>query len=311
MKAAPLLRAWLHRFRGLGVNFYPRHRWTGWNTAGELAFSVQENKSLCEKTIPASATLLALGGASWPQLGSDGSWVSLLQAQDIAVKNLMPSNCGFAIEWSQRLREQFAGTPLQAVALGCIDAGGYQHYVRSELIISAYGVEGTGIYALSRPLRELILVQGYAQLYLDLLPDISLEKICQLLTRPRGKNSISNFLRKQLHLSAIKQALLHELITREDYQNPLQLAQQIKALPLKLTATRPIAEAISTAGGVAFTELNRDLMLTKLPGVFCAGEMLDWEAPTGGYLLTACFATGKAAGTGIINYLREAKSTSE
>lgn len=304
MKAAPLLRAWLHRLRGLGVSIYSRHRWLGWTGSGELIFVADENNQPTQKIIPASATLLALGGASWPRLGSNGDWVALLQERNISVNPLLPSNSGFDVNWSQQLREQFAGTPLHGIGLSCIDAQGQQHALLSEAIISAYGIEGTGVYALSRFLRESIFTTGSAYLSLDLLPDFPLEKIQQRLAVSRGKNSTSNFLRKQLHLPPLKIALLRELTDKYVYDDPVLLARAIKNLSVKLIATRPIAEAISSAGGVAFTEVNQDLMLNKLPGVFCAGEMLDWEAPTGGYLLTACFATGHAAGLGIVNYLR-------
>ena len=252
MKAAPLLRAWLHRLRDLGVHFYSRHRWIGWTDAGELLFHIAGNNGVQEKRISASATLLALGGASWPRLGSNGDWVSLLAARNILVDPLVPSNCGFDVCWSQGFREQFAGTPLQSVSLGCVDMCGESHWVRSEAIIADYGIEGTGVYALSHLLGESIRVNGDARLFLDLLPDYSAEKVESLLAAPRGKNSISNFLRKQLHLSPIKQALLREVLSKEDYQKPSQLAISIKKLPVKLVSTRPIAEAISSGGGVAF-----------------------------------------------------------
>lgn len=307
MKAAPLLRAWLHRLRSLGVSFHARHRWMGWTANGELLFNTLENNSVREKIVPASATLLALGGASWPRLGSNGDWVPRLLDRNIVVNPLVPSNCGFDIHWSQNFCEQFAGTPLQSVTLGCTDILGQYHHVRSEAIVANYGIEGTGVYALSRFLREMIGINGSAMLYVDLVPDYSMEKVEALLAAPRGKNSISNFLRKRLHLSPIKQALLRESLSKEDYLEPSRIAASIKKLPLELTSARPIAEAISSAGGVTFSELTRDLMLHKLPGVFCAGEMLDWDAPTGGYLLTACFATGRAAGVGIVNYLKQAR----
>lgn len=306
MKAAPLLRAWLHRLREMGVNIHPRHRWLGWAATGELLFNTADDHR--EKKITPAATLLALGGASWPRLGSDGQWVSLLRDRKVRVASLQPSNCGFDIPWSQPFKDSFAGVPMHNVGLSCTDLSGLHHNLHSEVVISAYGIEGTGIYGLSRPLREFILSTGQAHLWLDLLPDHSLEKIQRLLEKPRGKNSAANFLRKQLRLSPVKIALLRELTDKDCFSDFQRLAPFIKALPLILKAARPLEEAISSAGGVAFDELNKDLMLTKLPGVFCAGEMLDWEAPTGGYLLTACFATGRAAGLGMINYVRAAEN---
>lgn len=305
MKAAPLLRAWLHRLRELGVTMYPRHRWLGWTATGELQFSVQESGAEVIKIIHSDTLLLALGGASWQRLGSNGAWVSLLGEREIIVNALMPSNCGFEIHWSENLRSQQAGAQLHGVGLACIDVAGKYHAIRSEAIISHYGIEGTGIYALSNYLREQIKHSGSATLEVDLLPDLSIEKIIQRLNKPRGKNSLSNFLRKQLNLSPAKLMLLRELTTKAQCDDPAQLAGALKKLLLTLVATRPIDEAISSAGGIAATELDEAFMLRKLPGVFCAGEMLDWDAPTGGYLLTGCFATGKAAGQGVVNYLQQ------
>lgn len=311
MKAAPLLRAWLHRLRALGVTIYPRHRWLGWeeNAAGkntnQLLFSALENGNLIKKTISVDAVLLALGGASWQRLGSDGAWVPLLRERSISVNELVPSNCGFDVAWSEMLRTQHAGAPLHGVGLRCVDLQGVPRSILSEAIISAYGIEGTGIYALSKYLREQLAQHGSALLNIDLLPDLPLDKIVQRLNKPREKNSLSNFLRKQLNLSPAKLALLRELTTKQTFENPALLALAIKKLSVTLTATRSIDEAISSAGGVAAKELDTGFMLKKIPGVFCAGEMLDWDAPTGGYLLTGCFASGRAAGLGIVRYLRE------
>lgn len=316
MKAAPLLRAWLHRLRELGVKIYPRHKWLGWgdqlsgNKAGveninELIFSTPENGNIITKTIAADAVLLALGGASWQRLGSDGAWVPLLRERNINVHELVPSNCGFDVTWSEMLLSQHAGAPLHGVGLSCTDLQGMPRSILSEAIISAYGIEGTGIYALSKYLREQLEQNGTALLNIDLLPDLPLDKIVQRLNKPREKNSLSNFLRKQLNLSPAKLALLRELTTKQTFENTALLAMAIKKLSLTLTATRPIDEAISSAGGVAAKELDAVFMLKKIPGVFCAGEMLDWDAPTGGYLLTGCFASGRAAGVGVVNYLRE------
>lgn len=304
MKAAPLLRAWLHRLRDLGVKIYPRHRFIGWGKSGELLIQNRMSDNAIEKQINPAATVFALGGASWQRLGSDGAWVSLLSEKNIRVNPLLPSNCGFEINWSQKLRDEFSGAQLNTVGLSVKDEFDNTVSVRGEAIISAYGIEGTSVYALSRFLRDQIYSKGSATLTLDLLPDSSIEKIVAALSKPRGKNSLSNFLRKQLNLTPVKLALLRELLTKEQMENSQQLALSIKALSLTLNATRPIDEAISCAGGVSFSELNSDLMLNKIPGIFCAGEMLDWEAPTGGYLLTACFATGRVAGEGVVNYMR-------
>jgi uncharacterized flavoprotein (TIGR03862 family) len=305
MKAAPLLRAWLHRLRERSVKIYPRHRWLGWAATGELQFSVQENGAETIKNIHSDAQLLALGGASWQRLGSNGAWVPLLRERDININELVPSNCGFETRWSENLRVQQAGAQLHGVGLACVDIAGKYHAIRSEAIISQYGIEGTGIYALSKYLREQIALTGSAILRIDLLPDLSLEKIILRLNKPRGKNSLSNFLRKQLTLSPAKLMLLRELTTKAQCDDAVQLAGMLKKLELTLTATRPLDEAISSAGGIAATELDETLMLRKLPGVFCAGEMLDWEAPTGGYLLSGCFASGYAAGQGVVSYLQQ------
>ncbi|HTF97811.1 MAG TPA: TIGR03862 family flavoprotein [Cellvibrio sp.] len=307
MKAAPLLRSWLHRLRELGVKIYPRHRWLGWNENKELTFSSQENGVVVTKSISADAVLLALGGASWQRLGSDGAWVSLLNEYHVQVNELVPSNCGFDIAWSDVLREQHAGEPLHGVGLSCVDIEGRVRSVLSEAIISSYGIEGTGVYALSKYLREQLAQQGTALLNIDLLPDFSADKIVQRLQKPREKNSLSNFLRKQLNLSPVKLALLRELTTKNTVENPELLALAIKKLSLTLIATRPIDEAISSAGGVAAKELDNAFMLNKIPGVFCAGEMLDWDAPTGGYLLTGCFASGRAAGHGLVSWLKKSR----
>lgn len=308
MKAAPLLRAWLHRLRECGVRFYPRHRWLGW----EEKSTQDDGQSLIFSTlgqeapfaIRVDAVVLALGGASWSRLGSDGAWVSLLGERDIHVNQLVPSNCGFDVAWSDLLRREYAGAPLHGVGLGCVDPQGRTRSILSEAVVSAYGIEGTGIYALSKYLRAQLEQQGVALLNIDLLPDLSPDKIVQRLKKPREKNSLSNFLRKQLNLSPIKLALLREFTTKSTFENPELLALAIKKLSLTLTATRPIDEAISCAGGVAGKELDSSFMLKKMPGVFCAGEMLDWDAPTGGYLLTGCFASGRAAGFGALAWLR-------
>ncbi|RYY04560.1 MAG: TIGR03862 family flavoprotein [Gammaproteobacteria bacterium] len=308
MKAAPLLRAWLHRLRELGVEFYPRHRWNGWEDDGSLRIIDQQNNEHVEKNIAADAVVLALGGASWQRLGSDGAWVNLLREEDIAIADLLPSNCGFETPWSEKFKQEFSGAPLQTINLTAVDQKGVAHTIRGEAMIANTGIEGTSVYALSAMLRDSIIATGNAELTIDLLPDLSAEKIQSLLNKPRGKNSASNFLRKQLNLPSIKLSLLRELTPVTIWQDNSKLAQAIKNLRLQLNDYRPIDEAISTAGGIQSTELNNQLMLEKLRGVFCAGEMLDWEAPTGGYLLTACFATGRAAGFGVVDYLRQTQS---
>jgi len=308
MKAAPLLRAWLHRLRELGVHIFPRHRWVGWADNGDLIFQTVENSQVITKPVSAAATLLALGGASWQRLGSDGAWVPLLRNKHIDVADLLPSNCGFETRWSSHVKENFSGEPLQTINVSTTDKSGSRITLRGEAIITQQGIEGTSIYALSAHLRDAILRNGIAHLHIDLLPDVSGEKIIAQLAKPRGKNSMSNFLRKQLHLSPIKLALLRELTSASVWQDVRELACTIKSLVLPLQAYRPINEAISTAGGIRHHELNESFMLHKLSGVFCAGEMLDWEAPTGGYLLTACFATGRAAGFGMVDYLTQLSS---
>jgi uncharacterized flavoprotein (TIGR03862 family) len=295
MKAAPLLRAWLHRLRGSGVHFHTRHRWCGWNDQGALRFATADG----ERTVHTDAVLLALGGGSWPQLGSDGTWVALLAQRGIAIAPLRPANCGFDIAWSQHFRERFIGEPLKSVAAtsGKVRKPG-------ECVITKHGIEGGLIYAFSAVLRDEIERSGSAVLHLDLLPDWSLQRVQNEVSHPRGSRSLSSHLQSRLGLKGVKANLLREVLTTGQMHDPALLAHTIKTLPLHLTAPRPLSEAISTAGGVAFEELDQHLMLKKLPGVFCAGEMLDWEAPTGGYLLTACFASGHAAGQGVLEWLQ-------
>jgi uncharacterized flavoprotein (TIGR03862 family) len=304
MKAAPLLRAWLHRLRSMGVNIFTRHQWQGWAESGELIFVHNTADKASEQIfVNADACVLALGGASWPQLGSTGKWVDYFLQKNIGITKLLPANCGFNCDWSEKFSAEFSGQPLSTVSVGCYDAKGQFHSIRSEAVIANFGIEGTGVYALSSYLREKIVVEGSVELMIDLLPDFSLEKIMSLLSKDRQKNSMTNFLRKQLNLSPVKLALLRELTDKDLWSDTKKLSQAIKQLRLVCRSARPIDEAISSAGGVQLSELDSDLMLKKLSGVFCAGEMLDWEAPTGGYLLTACFATGRAAGLGVVKYL--------
>lgn len=302
MKAAPLLRAWLHRLRENGVSLHVRHRWHGIARQSNGRYALQFSTPSGEISTEADAVILALGGGSWPQLGSDGRWIPRLEQAGVPVVPLRPANCGFDVAWSDFLRERFAGQPLKSVAVSLIDAKGQRHERRGEFIISATGVEGSLIYALSAPLRDVIEQQGNTTLSVDLLPDHDRQRVFEEVAHPRGSRSLASHLQSRLGLKGLKMALLHECLPRADFADPAKLAQAIKALPLQLIAPRPLAEAISSAGGVPFEALDAQLMLQKLPGVFCAGEMLDWEAPTGGYLLTACLAGGRVAGESAARY---------
>ncbi|HEY6093854.1 MAG TPA: TIGR03862 family flavoprotein, partial [Gallionellaceae bacterium] len=299
MKAAPLLRAWLQRLREQGVLFYMRHRWLGWNAAGELKFATPEG----ERSVSAAAVVLALGGGSWPQLGSTGTWLPLLAQRGVEVAPLRPANCGFDVGWSEHFRTRFAGQPLKAVVASFTDAAGVSHRRQGDCVVTASGVEGGLIYALSAPLRDTIEVQGSVVLHLDLIPGRDLARVMAGVSHPRGSRSVSSHLQSRVGLKGVQTALLRECVPAQDFADPLKLAQAIKALPLKLVAPRPLAEAISSAGGVKFEAVDEHLMLRALPGVFCAGEMLDWEAPTGGYLLTACLASGRVAGEGVLAWI--------
>lgn len=299
MKAAPLLRAWLHRLREAGVQIHVRHRWQGWAEDGSLRFATPKG----EVRLHPAASLLALGGASWPQLGSDAAWVPWLEARGVPVRPFEPANCGFDVAWSAHLVERHAGEPVKNLAASCIAPDGSRVSRRGEALIGAEGIEGGLVYALSAPLREACRRDGAATLWLDLLPEFDAARVAAEVAHPRGSRSLSSHLQGRLGLRGVKLALLHECLDREAMQDPARLAAAIKALPLRLERPRPIAEAISSAGGLAIGALDGRLMLTALPGVFCAGEMLDWEAPTGGYLLTACFATGRAAALGLLDWL--------
>ena len=297
MKAAPLLRAWLKRLRETGVAIHTRHRWLGWDSHGALRIACAEG----EKIVHADATLLALGGGSWSRLGSDGAWMLPLEQRGVELAPLQPSNCGFEVQaWSDLMVSKFAGSPLKNIAIGLND----DVPRLGECVITATGIEGSLIYALSAPIREAINQHGSATIHLDLLPGKPVDKITALLSKPRGSRSMAKHLHSQLGLDGVKAALLRELTPASSFADPALLAQAIKALPLTLVKTRPLDEAISSAGGVRFEALDERLMLKVIPGVFCAGEMLDWEAPTGGYLLTACFASGRAAGLGMLEWLR-------
>jgi len=298
-KASPLLRAWLRRLDACGVRFAFRHRWTGWDGAGRLQFQTPGGV----EAVVADATVLALGGASWPRLGSDGSWAELLAAKGIAISKLRPANSGFTVAWSDVFRDRFEGQPLKGVAL-TIGA----HTVRGEAMITQGGIEGGAIYALSAELREAVLGLGQANLMIALRPDLDTAALTTRLSGVRGKQSLANFLRKAAQLSPVGIGLMQEAAIASGRTlaafSPAELAELINAIPVRLTGVAPIERAISTAGGVSFDELDEQFMLRKLPGVFAAGEMLDWEAPTGGYLLQASFATGVAAGKGALAWLK-------
>jgi len=297
-KASPLLRAWLRRLDSQGVRFAFRHRWTGWDEQGRLLFQSSDGA----RAIDARATVLALGGASWPRLGSDGSWVDMLTARGVAISPLRPANCGFAVAWSDVFRDRFEGQPLKGAEF---KVGA--RAVRGEAIITRHGIEGGVIYALSAELREGIAASGEAVVQVVLRPDLATNELTRRLSAPRGKQSLSNFLRKVANLSPVAIGLLQEAAMASGKSpstlSPEELAELINAMPIRLIGTAPITRAISTAGGISLEELDSDFMLTRLPGVFAAGEMLDWEAPTGGYLLQASFATGAAAGAGALRWL--------
>ncbi len=304
MKAAPLLRAWLKRLREAGVRFHMRHCWSGWAPEyqpGTLRFSTPDG----EHQVTADAVVLALGGGSWAKLGSNGRWVARLEQAGVSVAPLRPSNCGFDVGWSEHLRKRYAGQPVKPLVASLTDTSGQQHQRRGEFVITETGVEGGLIYAFSAPLRDMIAATGTALLHLDLLPDLKLQRVIDAIAHPRGSRSVSSHLQSRLGVKGVKAALLRECVAPEDFSDPTKLGNAIKALPLRLIAPRPLDEAISSAGGVLFEALDERLMIRQLPGIFCAGEMIDWEAPTGGYLLTACFASGHAAGMGVLDWLQK------
>ncbi len=298
-KAAPLLRGWLRRLRESGVTFHVQHRWLGWTEDGALRFATPDG----ERCVAADAVVLAMGGGSWPELGSDGAWVKPLTERGIDIAPLQPANCGFDIGWSAHLASRHAGAPLKPVVAHWHDAHGVEHSQQGECVITATGIEGSLIYALSADLRGAIARDGEASLTLDLVPDRALERLQRDLGKPCNSRSLSEHLRRQVGVSGLKTALLHEVLDKNQLRDMVQVATTLKRLPLRLRAARPIAEAISSAGGVRLAALDDGLMLRALPGVFCAGEMLDWEAPTGGYLLTACFASGLRAGHAAVQWI--------
>lgn len=300
MKAAPLLRAWLHRLRQAGVQFHMRHRWLGWTDTAAPATSLRFATSAGEITSQHDAVVLALGGASWSRLGSDGAWAPWLADRGVDVAPLLPANCGFDLAWTPYFAERFAGVPFKSVAVSFGDAQGRRFARKGEFVATVTGIEGSLVYAASAMLRDEIAQNGSATLLLDLLPDRSPEQVRAAVSHPRGSRSVASHLKSRLGLDGIKMAVLHEVLTRDDMHSPEKLTETIKAVPLRLVAPRPIDEAISTAGGVRFEALDGHLMSSVLPGVFFAGEMLDWEAPTGGYLLTASMASGAVAADGVL-----------
>jgi uncharacterized flavoprotein (TIGR03862 family) len=299
LKASPLLRAWLRRLDAAGVVFRPRHRWTGWSDDGALSFETPAG-SVTER---ADATVLALGGASWPRLGSDGSWADIVRRAGVAVTLLRPTNAGALVDWSEVFRSRFEGTPLKRIALSL-----GERTVRGEALVTRTGMEGGSVYALSGAIRDAIDAAGHAVLHIDLRPDLTHDALGSRLGAPRGKQSLSTFLRKVASLAPVEIGLLHEAMASGGQKlstlAPPELAALIKAVPVRLTGVADIARAISTAGGTTFDEIDTRYMLRRKPGTFVAGEMLDWEAPTGGYLLQACFATGVAAGQGALDWLK-------
>jgi uncharacterized flavoprotein (TIGR03862 family) len=301
-KASPLLRAWLRRLDSMGVQLALRHRWIGWDDSGRLLFQTPDG----QRAVDVGATVLALGGASWPRLGSDGTWVETLAAKDIDISRLRPANCGFTVPWSDIFRDRFEGQPLKGVALSF-----GPHTARGEAIVTRSGIEGGAIYALSAELREALAHARHLTLQVALRPDIEMKDLIARLSAPKGKQSLSNFLRKAAQLSPVAIGLLQEAAKASGISlgslSPENLAGLINAVPVHFTGVAPIARAISTAGGISFSEIDADFMLRRLPGVFAAGEMLDWEAPTGGYLLQASFATGAAAGKGALKRLAKSQ----
>jgi uncharacterized flavoprotein (TIGR03862 family) len=299
-KASPLLRAWLRRLDSIGVQFALRHRWTGWDGDGRLSFVTPDGS----RAVEADATVLALGGASWPRLGSDGGWVETLAAKGVTISPLRPANCGFTVAWSDVFRDRFEGQPLKGAVFSF---GG--RALRGEAVVTRSGIEGGTIYALSADLREAIIASGKAILHVALRPDLDTSDLVARLSVPRGKQSFSNWLRKAAQLSPVGIGMLQEAAVSSGVPlpslSPAVLAGLINAVPVRLDGIAPIARAISTAGGISFAEIDSSLMIRRLPGVFAAGEMLDWEAPTGGYLLQAAFATGAAAGRGALKWLED------
>jgi len=299
-KSAPLLRGWVRRLKEQGVRFHVLHRWEGWDETGALRFRTDEG----ERRLHAPATVLAMGGGSWPQLGSDGAWTGPVADAGVEVAPLLPSNCGFDVDWSAHFSSRHAGAPLKPVIAHWQAADGTPCSLQGECVVTATGIEGSLVYALSVPLRDAIARDGQAILHLDLVPGRELERLHGELGRPRNGRSLSEHLRRQAGVSGVRAALLREVLDPAALADMGQVAATLKRMPLVLRRPRPLAEVISSSGGVRLEALDDTLMASALPGVFCAGEMLDWEAPTGGYLLTACFASGVVAGRGAAAWLR-------
>lgn len=300
LKAAPLLRGWVRRLREKGVRFHMHHRCTGWNENGELCFDTPKGL----KTISPDATLFAMGGGSWAKLGSDGQWISWIQNAGIETNELKPSNCGFEHQWTEHFKLRFAGSPIKPVVVSGFDTNNPGKSLQGEFVVTTSGIEGSVIYAISADLRHTIEKYGSAELICDLCPGRSIERLRKDLNAPRGKRSMTDHLRRHTGLEGVKIGLLYELLSKEDWQNNEKIIQAIKSYRIKLTSTRPIDEAISTAGGVTRTALDANLMSHVRPGIFFAGEMLDWEAPTGGYLLTASMSSGRHAGLAVCQWLK-------
>ncbi len=299
MKAAPLLRGWVRRLHQSGVRFHQSHRWLGFDATGESRFATADG----EVSVHTDATVLAMGGGSWAKLGSDGAWFAALEQLGIDVAPLVPSNCGFEANWSTHLIQRFAGAPLKSVALTVIDDAGTPHRVLGEFVLSEYGIEGSAVYALSSVIRDQIAKHGYADVLIDLSPHRHETGLREAFAKPSKGRSLADRLRRIASITDVKAGLLFEVLDKSQFADAAAVARCIKRLPIRVLRPRPIDEAISTAGGVRFAAMNPQLMLNNMPGVFCAGEMIDWEAPTGGYLLTASFASGVVAGRGVLNYL--------
>lgn len=300
MQAISLRIAWIQRLKQMGVRFHLNHRWLGWDENRNLLFQTPSTPII----VNTDAVILALGGASWPKTGSDGAWVEIFQQQGFEISPLKPANCGFEVAWSQHFRDRYQGSALKPVIIHFQPTRGQPSQQLGELLITRYGVEGSLIYSFSAAIRDEILENGKALIHLDLAPDWSVKHLETRLSRPRGSRSLSSHIEKCVGFRGVKAGLLWEFLTRSTLNEPQLLAIAVKSLPIPILAARPMEEAISTAGGVRFEDLDKHLMLKNLPGVFCAGEMLDWEAPTGGYLLTACFSTGLAAAQGVVNWLK-------
>ncbi len=303
MKASPLLRSWINRLEQYGARLFMRHDWRGWNNDGALVFDTPDGQKMEQYT----ATILALGGASWQRLGSDGRWVKYLDQGDVQVTPFKPANCGLNVDWTDHMKKNFAGSPIKNICLSTCDSSNRIQKTQGDLMLTEYGVEGGPVYTLSRFVRERLLTHTGAILSVDLMPDRSLHDLQQALNKPRGKKSLSTFLKRVIGIDKAKTALLHEcwpksLFLTDDMD---ALAKAMKSTPISVKSVRPIEEAISSAGGLCFSNLDENLMITKKPGLFCAGEMIDWEAPTGGYLITACFAQGRQAAMGVINWVND------